>query len=396
MGIVRRFLMVAFLAWTALPGIANAADISAHANANRMGPPFMIRLSGEIVSGDSEQLARLLERLKNTPVECAGCSFAFVEMSSPGGLLSEGLRIGYLLQQHNVGTIVRAGQSCLSACALAFLGGTRGHSVGGQSPDRAIEVGARVGFHSFYLSKSAADRLERLGADHLAGIDQGKIVSSLLIAYAVDMRIDPALIGKILPTRQEEFVFVETVEDLLNLDIKPLNLPSPKAVSATHAVHACNHYTGWIRPLSAYGANDNGHAKVMTLSPAAARTIILSHFANQSPSKSRLFTEIRNALSARGERKLADLYKELEDLGLPVIDVSRGTTFHVSGWGIVGAGFYVMACIWNASAKPGSAAFHHQMMLLRTFGISKPFVSAPMTETLFMFDRHQRIQDLRP
>lgn len=48
-----------------------------------------------------------------------------VYLDVSGGYLAEGLAIGRIIRRHNLGVVVPQGAVCYSACAEAFLGGTR-------------------------------------------------------------------------------------------------------------------------------------------------------------------------------------------------------------------------------------------------------------------------------
>jgi hypothetical protein len=70
-----------------------------------------------------------------------------VILDSPGGLVSEGLKLGQFFYDAKIATFVFAGgYGCHSACALAFLGG-RDAATG--KPLRVMMSGARLGFHQF-------------------------------------------------------------------------------------------------------------------------------------------------------------------------------------------------------------------------------------------------------
>ena len=71
---------------------------------------------------------------------------ASVEFSSKGGSLLAGIRIGSLIRTKKFNTVVPDGAQCASACALAWLGGTR----------RLIGEYASVGFHAAYIVKTGA------------------------------------------------------------------------------------------------------------------------------------------------------------------------------------------------------------------------------------------------
>jgi hypothetical protein len=69
---------------------------------------------------------------------------ATVEFGSKGGSLLAGIRIGALTRTKKFTTVVPDGAQCASACALAWLGGTR----------RFVGEYASVGFHTAYIMKT--------------------------------------------------------------------------------------------------------------------------------------------------------------------------------------------------------------------------------------------------
>lgn len=71
-------------------------------------------------------------------------------LDSPGGSFLEGLALARQLRQAGIATHVPAGARCLSACALAFMGGSRlGVEVGiTHSFNRSLHATAQLGFHA--------------------------------------------------------------------------------------------------------------------------------------------------------------------------------------------------------------------------------------------------------
>lgn len=88
----------------------------------------MITLSGEIESSDTEQFRAAV----------APYPKAIVAFQSPGGNLVAGIEIGTQIRLRNYMTLVPTGVQCASACALAWLGGTK----------RLMGTGALIGFHA--------------------------------------------------------------------------------------------------------------------------------------------------------------------------------------------------------------------------------------------------------
>lgn len=129
-----------------IPGLTAKSSIVTHT----------LRLSGPIEEGDADRLRVILARLKTTsPPQAPGRPFATIELSSAGGDVYEGLKIGYLLREYSVASVVRAKDLCLSACALAFLGGTLSRAGPTFVPSRSIEIRGQVGFHNFSLNTNS-------------------------------------------------------------------------------------------------------------------------------------------------------------------------------------------------------------------------------------------------
>ena len=82
------------------------------------GKVAMIELSGPIGPDSSEILQRILSKTK--PCNHLNAS---VYLNSNGGRLSDGYKLANIFKKYSVFTIVMDGQTCASACAIAYLGG---------------------------------------------------------------------------------------------------------------------------------------------------------------------------------------------------------------------------------------------------------------------------------
>ncbi len=103
-----------------------------------------IRMTGEIVPGDAEKLLAVVKEIDLDPF-----GNTILSMNSPGGNFEEALLIGDILTGQGIGTLVGDGDVCLSACAFAFLGGSRMviRNVLWE-PWRHLHFGGTLGFHS--------------------------------------------------------------------------------------------------------------------------------------------------------------------------------------------------------------------------------------------------------
>ncbi|WP_292930483.1 surface-adhesin E family protein [Novosphingobium sp. PASSN1] len=105
--------------------MVQSAEISAKKNQSGQ---VVIRITGEIKSEDEERFRALsLQHPK-----------AVVQLQSSGGALVPALEIGRIIRIAGYSTVVLQNDTCVSACAVIWLGG------------RARYLGGRVGFHAAY------------------------------------------------------------------------------------------------------------------------------------------------------------------------------------------------------------------------------------------------------
>lgn len=140
------------------------------------------RSSGEIIATgnveveDAEKLTKLIT-LEYKQRHHIVRDLVTISLDSLGGSLLGGLRLGYAIRQLGVHTNIGPNQSCLSACALAFLAGQ----------ERTVEGSFGVHAASFNSKGKTIDR-----ADQLDSIQK---LGAITTAYVNDMtgRSDVAL-----------------------------------------------------------------------------------------------------------------------------------------------------------------------------------------------------------
>jgi hypothetical protein len=96
----------------------------------------IVAVEGRLMPGDDILFRTQVERLTK----------AIVTFNSDGGSLFAGIAIGKIIRLNSFATVVLDGQRCASACATAWLGGTR----------RFMGNGAHIGFHAAYVEKAGA------------------------------------------------------------------------------------------------------------------------------------------------------------------------------------------------------------------------------------------------
>ena len=122
--------LAAFL-WLAWATQATAAEISIEPNATPSSA--LIGIDGTLVPEDIEQFRTKVVGIKNATVLFRG----------DGGSVLAAIRLGRYIRLKNWSTHVPADTTCASACALAWLGGTR----------RLASPTARIGFHAAHAIK---------------------------------------------------------------------------------------------------------------------------------------------------------------------------------------------------------------------------------------------------
>ena len=131
---------------------------------------------------------------------------AIVYLDSSGGEPQAGLSLGNLIREKRMNTAVgrvglSAGRpakgSCLSACVLAYAGGTF----------RFIDPAAVLGIHRFYRRTASAGDLAL-----------AQVMSAAITSYLIRMGIDPALFARMAEVDGDKMMFLPHAEALkLNL-----------------------------------------------------------------------------------------------------------------------------------------------------------------------------------
>lgn len=160
-----RSLMAVLL--VALGSAAGAAQIAATGSGDRA----MVVITGELVRGDARRFTEVALSHRD----------ATVVLASPGGSLQAGIDIGEAARLLDMRTMVPDDAVCASACALAWLGGTR----------RVMGNGAQIGFHAAYrVTEQGGASVSSMGNALVGGYLNKLGLSDQAIFYIT--RSDPA------------------------------------------------------------------------------------------------------------------------------------------------------------------------------------------------------------
>jgi hypothetical protein len=139
------------------------------------GGDFSISIDGDIGPDSSFALEELLKGSPNCiDHEGALVSRTTVTLSSAGGLIEDGYKMGQLFRANGVHTKINDNLLCASSCAVAYLGGV----------DRTMSEDAVIMFHSPYFLELNA-RGERV-----PNCDVGSESSAKLLSYYQEMTGD--------------------------------------------------------------------------------------------------------------------------------------------------------------------------------------------------------------
>ncbi len=202
------------------------------------------RLEGEIVQGDAGKFRKLF---KSSHAPSSILSSSRIELNSPGGSYIEGLELAKTFRQLGISTLVRTGESCYSACALAFLGGseplkdpTTETEFPNQLPERSLERGAELGFHAPYLDiPSSSYNADTVQMAYRVAIDS----VAALIQIADHLYVEPAELPRLLNPDKSSFYVADTVDATRMLWIdyadNSLQFRDLKGITPSMVANAC-------------------------------------------------------------------------------------------------------------------------------------------------------------
>lgn len=249
-------MMVLFL----YTGSSQAANVTFHIHrASSMDfTQLIMRLTGLIERGDTANIRRIIAKSGIDPA--SDYTDLVIQLDSRGGSFSEAVDLMHLLFEHGVATYVGPDAVCLSACALAFLGGTRLHNDG-RTRDRTLHPKGRLGFHA----PSLALRSERSVPQSELNRAYSLALESMarLVEMKTDLDIRDSLLSTILQTKPNRMRYVETVDDAnrwnirIELDKKSIRGTDP------NIVRSCLNYRAWSKDHTPTPISDTGFRELL-------------------------------------------------------------------------------------------------------------------------------------
>lgn len=222
------------------------------------------RLEGVIDIEDGPKVAQALKKASVSPEGDRWQKIVFA-LNSEGGSFHAGLDLANSFRRLGISTVVRSGDQCLSACAIAFLGGSErlkdptplsdSDPLPNQPPSRSLEKGAKLGYHAPYLMIPDGDYNSTTVQDAYSLAVSG---IAELVALADHLYIVAAELPRLLAPGRDEMLMVDDVDALgfLGIDYvdRSYQLPNDDSFTQSMITNACvNRYYHLQRRSSLQG-----------------------------------------------------------------------------------------------------------------------------------------------
>lgn len=211
--------------------------------------PFLgcvVRLSGQIESGDAEKLTEVMislfgkDEYSDTRRWRAPDNMARLCLDSPGGSLPEAVRILDTMRG-TLGTAIARGSSCLSACSIVFMGGTvETEGDAGRWVSRKLHAGGKLGFHAPALvAPNRNYSAEEVNAAFKIAVRSIGVV----LERSALLQLSDSLVAEMLKTPPESFFYIDTVGKAARWRIPVVGSVRPAELNQLAISNACNAYS---------------------------------------------------------------------------------------------------------------------------------------------------------
>lgn len=309
---------------------------------------LIINIDGDIEHGDAQRLRDFVVPVRAEHGAIEGPTMITVSFNSDGGDYLEGIELGRLLNIEGYRSLVKNGNRCHSAAAFAFLGGAGLGATGGWYPDRFMEFGALIGFHTFSITSEEQAPLAK-------SIDEGKFLTTALINYAEAMRVETDFIVEALHTPADELLILKMAKHLRQLKINLIGYEERRPLNEESSVLAANYATNWRRPISLYPNEAASQAVVTIINARDFKKRVLNLLLERFDIFKRQFDEgliaiLHREINRRKEIDPDQIYSELLAIDVLPSTSPSDDVYHIEGF-LFGGGFYTVECfIWGTGA----------------------------------------------
>ncbi|MDW9542649.1 hypothetical protein GOA55_10460 [Sinorhizobium meliloti] len=208
----------------------------------------VLKLEGEIIPGDFSRLVDIAAK-EFSGVDGESSAHDTICLDSPGGDVTEGVKLAEFFYKNGVGTVIDDGAECYSMCAILFMMGiAQGPEV--TFVNRKLHINGKLGFHRPYLSLTTESLVstKALAVAHdvaLENMNKIMMLANNLVPWSNSTMMRPDLIQEMLKHIGNDFFYIDTVEKAGRFEIELLGLPSHSAPPEERAYYACENSFHW-------------------------------------------------------------------------------------------------------------------------------------------------------
>lgn len=158
-----------------------------------LGPGGVLSLTGSIDPGSFERV--------QAEITARGEYVKQVSLNSPGGSVTDAVKIGALLVVGEYTTVVPPGALCASSCPLIFAGGK----------ERLASTQSAIGVHQIYAMANAGDLPSGLAGIGTA-MSEAQKTTAIITRYLNSTTVDPAMWLNALETPPDQLYYFKPDE----------------------------------------------------------------------------------------------------------------------------------------------------------------------------------------
>ncbi|ASP18971.1 hypothetical protein ANTHELSMS3_00246 [Antarctobacter heliothermus] len=192
------------------------------------------KFTGQVAPGDTRKIAAL-----NT----YGSAGASLCLDSPGGSLPEGIKMFNEIWNSQMHTRVVAGDTCESACAIAWLGGgVQEGTLAIRFASRSIEPGGVLGFHAPRLDLPVGTTYPAEDVEKAFRIALKSAEDYFRIKQTTDDSVDALndfLYARILETPGDSMFRIQSLAEALMANVEVTAVKAPETLRKANLIYLC-------------------------------------------------------------------------------------------------------------------------------------------------------------
>ena len=205
-----------------------------------------VRLTGVIEPGDTDKVAQGLASATGQKMHEASVRNTVVCLRSPGGSYDEGVKLATYFIDHAVQTAVEADASCISACAVAFMGGSENHYESVHMASRNLHIAGKLGFHAPFVELPPGQYSEKtIQKSYAAAFSALARLAGMKPRHqSTEPIIDANLIAAMAANGPDEAFFIDTVGKASRFGIELIGGSKPSQTQLGHLCNVCENIFG--------------------------------------------------------------------------------------------------------------------------------------------------------